>query len=173
MQLSEEFKDVVAVYPNVNANWIWNEFPTWSLAGVAVLDNVRTDLILATEAFKTFNIYVGANFRYTFDTNHDDPSTGGFLYVRNVPSGTGGFFVVGTKRIIPADDIDSQHINDWILYYTKALVKMAEGHAIRATKIVLPGVDGQELMNEGKEEMKKLQEDLSRDARWCVMIRRQ
>ena len=119
MQVSEEFKDVVQVFPNVSANWIWNEFPTWSLAGIAVLDNVRTDLILATEAFKTFNIYVGANFRYTFDPNHDDPTSGGFLYVRNVPSGTGSFFVVGTKRIIPDDDIDSQHINDWILYHTQ------------------------------------------------------
>jgi hypothetical protein len=173
MQLSNEFKDVVTVYPNRTANWIWNEFPTWSLAGVAVLDNVRTDLILATEAFKTFNIYVGADFRWFWEPDHDNPSSGGHLYTRNVPTGTDGFFVVGTKRILPADNIKSEHINDWILYYTKALVKMAEGHAIRATKIVLPGIDGQELFNEGKFERDELQKKLAQDGRWVVLARRQ
>jgi hypothetical protein len=173
IQVSNQFKDVAIVYPNRTANWIWNEFPTWSLAGVAVLDNVRTDLILATEAFKTFNIYVGADFRHWYDANHDDPTEGGYLNVRNVPSGTDSFFVVGTKRILPADDIDSQHINDWLLYYSKALVKMAEGHAIRATKIVLPGVDGQEMYNEGKNEKEELQKKLAQDGRWVAFIRRQ
>ena len=173
IQVSNQFKDIAFVYPNTSANWIWNEFPTWSLAGIAVLDNVRTDMIVATEAFKTFNIYVGANFRWYFDPNHDDPSVGGYLYPRNVPSGCSAFFVVGTKRIIPADDIDSQHINDWLLYYMKALVKMAEGFTIRATKIVMPGVDGQELYNEGKDEKKELEERLSEESRWVCFLKRQ
>jgi hypothetical protein len=174
VQVNRAFKSIAAVYPNRNANWIWNEYPTYSLAGIAVLDNIRTDLILATEAFRTFNIYVGANFRWHFDENHDDPSTGGYLYMKNIPSGTTALFVVGTRRIIPTDTIDSHHINDWLLYYIKALVKQAEGHALRAAAIVLPnGIDGQQLYNEGREEMKELQKKLSEESRWITFIKRQ
>jgi hypothetical protein len=173
LQLSASFKEVVNIYPNKTANWIWNEFPTWSLAGIAVLDNIRTDLILATEAFKAFNIYVGANFRHWFEPNHDSPSTGGFLYTRNVPSGTSAFYVVGTKRILPADDIDSQHINNWLLYYFKALVKQTEGHAIRAAQIVVPGIDGQQIYSEGKVEQTELQNTLKKEAFWVSFPKRQ
>lgn len=173
-QVSPAFKSIAQIYPNRNANWIWNEYPTYSLAGIAVLDNVRTDLIMATEAFRSFNIYVGANFRWYFDENHDDPSEGGYLYCKNVPTGTTAMFVVGTRRILPTDTIDSQHINDWLLYYAKALVKQAEGHALRAASIVLPnGIDGQQLYSEGKEEMKDLQTKLAQESRWVTFIRRQ
>ncbi|MFX0206317.1 MAG: hypothetical protein ACFFDT_10035 [Candidatus Hodarchaeota archaeon] len=173
-QLSAAFKSVAVVYPNKSANWIWNEFPTWSLAGIAVLDNIRTDIILATEAFRTFNIYVGANFRNHFEENHDDPTKGGYLYTRNVPTGTSAFFVVGTKRILPNEDITSQHINNWLLYYIKALVKQAEGHMLRAASLVLPnGIDGQTLYVEGKEEMKELQTALVKEGQWVSFIRRQ
>jgi hypothetical protein len=83
-------------------------------------------------------------------------------------------FVVGTRRILPTDTIDSQHINDWLLYYAKALVKQAEGHALRAASIVLPnGIDGQQLYSEGKEEMKDLQTKLAQESRWVTFIRRQ
>jgi len=173
-QVGAEFKSVAVVYPNKVANWIWNEYPTWSLAGIAVLDNIRTDLILATEAFKTFNIYVGANFRYYFDENHDDPSKGGYLYCRNVPTGTSAMFVVGTKRILPTDDIKSEHINNWLLYYAKALVKQIEGNTLRKANVVLPGgLDGAQLVTEGKEEMRKLQEQIIKESRWVAFIRRQ
>lgn len=173
-QLSPAFKSVAFIYPNKNANFIWNEFPTWSLAGISVLDNIRTDLVMATEAFRTFNIYAGANFRWWVEENHDDPTQGGWLYCKNVPSGTTGLYVIGTRRILPTDVIDSQHINDWLNRYSKALVKQAEGHALRAAGLVLPGdVDGQQLYNEGKEEMKELQDDLQKSARWVVFLKRQ
>ena len=173
-QVSSEFKSIASAFPNRNANWIWNEYPTYSLAGIAVLDNIRTDMIMASEAFRTFNIYVGANFRWNFVENHDDPTTGGYLYCKNVPTGTTALFVVGTKRIQAGDDLDSQHINDWLLYYTKALVKQAEGHALRAAAIVLPnGIDGQQLYGEGREEMKELQEKLAKESRWVTFVRRQ
>jgi len=172
-QLSPSFKSVTVVHPNSSANWIWNEFPTWSLAGIAVLDNVRTDLILATEAFKTFNIYVGANFRYYFEPNIDNPNVGGFLYTKNVPQGATAFYCEGTMRILPTDDIKSQPINDWLLGHMKALVKKAEGHAIRAAQIVVPGIDGQVLYNEGKEEEAKSKETLAKESRWVAFIKRQ
>jgi len=174
VQLSAAFKSIATVYPNKSANWVWNEFPTWSLAGIAVLDNIRTDMILATEAFRTFNIYVGANFRYYMEENHDDPTVGGYLYFRNAPSGTSAFYVVGTKRILPNEDITSQHINEWLLYYIKALVKQAEGHQLRAATLVLPnGIDGQQLYNEGKEEMKEMQIKLAQEGRWLTFVKRQ
>lgn len=181
-QVSSAFKSVAMVYPNRSANWIWNEYPTWSLAGIAVLDNIRTDLILATEAFKTFNIYVGANFRWYFDENHDDfledsnetTFRGGYLYCRNVPTGTSALFVMGTKRILPNDDIKSEHINNWLLYYTKALVKQIEGNTLRKANIVLPnGLDGNQLVTEGKEEMKALQKQIVIESRWVAFFRRQ
>lgn len=173
-QVDASFKSIAVVYPNKVANWIWNEYPTWSLAGIAVLDNIRTDLILATEAFKTFNIYVGANFRYYFEENHDDPSKGGYLYCRNVPTGTTAMYVVGTKRILPKDDIKSEHINNWILYYAKALVKQIEGNTLRKANLVLPGgLDGASLVAEGKEEMRKLQEQIGKEARWVAFCKRQ
>ena len=173
VQLSEQFKSVVQIYPNKNSNWIWNEYPTWSLAGIAVLDNIRTDLIMATEAFKTFNIYVGANFRWYFEENHDDPTEGGYLYCRNVPTGTTALYVLGTKRIIPTDDIDSQHINDWILYYTKALVKQIEGNTLRKTVVAGLNLDGQAMMSEGKQEVQELQKQLTQNSRWVTFFRRQ
>lgn len=174
VQVSPAFKGIASVYPNANASWIWNEYPTYSLAGVAVLDNIRTDLILATEAFRALNIYAGANFRWWFDENHDDPSEGGYLYYRNVPSGTTAFFVVGTRRILPDDEIDSQHINDWLLKYSKALVKQVEGHTLRAANIVLSGgIDGQQLLTEGREEVKDLQQRLSAESRWIAFCKRQ
>ena len=174
IQLSAEFKQVAQVYPNRTANWIWNDFPTWSLAGIAVMDNIRTDIILATEAFKTFNIYVGANFRWWFEDNQDNPTTGGYLYIRNAPTGSSAFFVVGTKRILSNEVIRSDHIIDWLFYYGKALVKQAEGHQLRAANLVLPnGIDGQQIYNEGREEAQDMRKRLAEEGRWVAFIRRQ
>jgi len=58
IQLSEEFKSVVDVIPGQNAGFIWNSHPLWTLTGVTVLDNVTTDLIMLSEAFRNYRIYV-------------------------------------------------------------------------------------------------------------------
>lgn len=172
-QLPIDFKDVAQVYPARSTTWIWNDHPMWSLLGVMVMDNYTTDMILLSESFRNYRIYVGTNFRWTFDRS-SVPTVGGYLYCVNLPSGTGGVYVVGTKRVTKSEDIKDEFINDWLLRYFKALVKQQEGNILRKASMILPGgVDGQELVTEGLTEAKELQEDLARNGRWCAFIRRQ
>lgn len=171
VQLSTEFKSVVTVYPTRTTTWIWNDHPLWTLLGITVLDNVTSDLILMSEAFRNYRIYVGTDFRWVFDKS-DDPSEGGFLYAINVPAATKSLLVVGTKRIIAEEDIKVEYILDWILYYAKALVKQVEGNVLRKASIVDVKNDGQDLVDEGQEEMKDLQERLARDSRWVAFVKR-
>ena len=59
VQLSAEFKAVVQVYPTKTTTYIWNDHPLWTLMGISVLDNVTTDLILMSEAFRNYRQYGG------------------------------------------------------------------------------------------------------------------
>lgn len=172
-QLPNDFKQVAQVYPSRSTTWIWNDHPMWSLLGVMVMDNYTTDMILLSEAFRNYRIYVGTNFRWTFEPTQD-PTEGGYLYCVNLPNGTSGVYVLGTKRITKAEDIKDEYINDWLLRYFKALVKQVEGNTLRKANMILPGgVDGQSLVDEGLTEMKELQEDLAKEGRWVAFIRRQ
>lgn len=172
-QLPPEFKQVAQVYPSRSTSWIWNNHPMWSLLGITVLDNYTTDMILLSEAFRNYRIYVGTNFRWTFEPPKDQ-SEGGYLYCVNLPSGTTGVYVLGTRRITKSEDIRDEYINDWLLRYFKALVKQVEGNTLRKANMILPGgVDGQSLVDEGLTEMEKLQEDLAINGRWIAFCRRQ
>lgn len=171
VQIDSDFKSVVDVIPTKKTTFIWSDHPLWTLTGITVLDNVTTDLIMMSEAFRNYRIYVGTNFRYTYDRS-DDPDVGGYLYCVNVPAGVGSLFVMGTKRITKNEDIKSQYILDWILYYTKALVKQIEGNTLRKTAIIDMPLDGQQLYSEGREEQKELQASLQRDSRWIVFVKR-
>lgn len=171
VQLGAEFKAVVDVMPSKKTTFIWNDHPLWTLTGITVLDNVTTDLIMMSEAFRNYRIYVGTNFRHWFHKS-DDPTVGGYLYCTNVPAGVGSLFVIGTKRITKNENIKSQYILDWVLYYAKALVKQVEGNILRKTAIIDMPLDGQALYSEGREEQLKLQESLSKDARWVIFMKR-
>lgn len=167
-----DFKTVVSAYPGKSASWIWNDHPLWTLTGVAVLDNVTSDLILMSEAFRNYQTYVGTDFRWQFIKSEDPNVTGGYLYCVNLPHGNDSLFVVGTKRVTSTEDIKQEYILDWILSYTKNLVKICEGNTLRKAGIVNIKNDGQELVTEGFAEKEKLQERLARDGRWCVLARR-
>ena len=171
VQLNAAFKTVVDVLPTAAATYIWSSHPLWTLVGITVLDNVTTDLIMMSEAFRNYRIYVGTNFRFAYQRS-DDPTVGGYLYCTNVPASASSLLVVGTKRITKNEDIKSQYILDWILYYSKALVKQIEGNVLRKTKIIDTPLDGQELLQEGRDEVKDLQERLHRDSRWVLMMKR-
>lgn len=171
VQLDTEFKSVIDVIPTRATTYLWANHPLWTLVGITVLDNVTTDLIMMSEAFRSYRIYVGTNFRFTYQKS-DNPAVGGYLYCVNVPAGTGSVLAIGTKRITKNEDIKSQHILDWILYYAKALVKQQEGNVLRKTKIIDTPLDGQELVQEGRDEVKALQERLHRDSRWIIMMKR-
>jgi hypothetical protein len=171
VQLDPAFKAAFDVIPTSSTTWIWNDHPLWTLLGVTVLDNVTTDLIMMSEAFRNYQIYVGSNFRWVYEKS-DDPTVGGYLYAINVPSTVQALYVVGTKRILANEDIKVEVILNWILYYVKALVKQIEGHTLRAAGIVDLKTDGQELMSEGKEEQKHLQEQLMKESFWITALKR-
>lgn len=171
VQLDTGFKTVVNVYPTKAATWIWKDNPLWSLMGMMVLDNVTTDLIIMTEAFRNYKLYVGMDMRWTYRKS-DDPSIGGYLYVINIPSASQSIFVVGTKRITANEDIKPEPILDWILNYSKALLRIIEGNTLRKSSIIEVKNDGQELVNEGKEEVKELKEELASSGRWVALAKR-
>ena len=171
IQLDPEFKAVVDVLPTKVATHIWSSHPLWTLVGITVLDNVTTDLIMMSEAFRNYKIYVGTNFRFAFKRS-DDPTIGGYLYCTNLPNSTSSILAIGTKRITKNEDIKSQYILDWILSYSKALVKQIEGNTLRKTAIIDTPLDGQELLREGREEVKDLQASLHKDGRWIIFMKR-
>jgi hypothetical protein len=73
---------------------------------------------------------------------------------------------------MPDEDVVSSYLLDFLLFYTKALVKINEGNILRKSSIVGINNDGQALVTEGKEEKKDLEEKLMRESRWCVIGRR-
>ena len=171
VQLPAAFKTVVQVQPNRSTTWIWNDHPLWTLTSIQVLDSVTTDLIMMSEAFRNYRIYCGTNFNWVWD-RAEDINTGGYLYAINIPGGTASLFVVGTKRILPTEDVTEEHILDWLLRYIKGLVKMSEGATLRAASVIKLQNDGQQFLDEGKEEVKDLQEDIHTSARWVVFTQR-
>ena len=171
VQLDPEFKAVVDVLPTAATTYIWSSHPLWTLVGITVLDNVTSDLIMMSEAFRNYQIYVGTNFRFAYKRS-DDPAVGGYLYCTNVPARTQSLLAIGTKRITKNEDIKSQYILDWILQYSKALVKQIEGNTLRKTAIIDTPLDGQRMVDEGRDDVKELQESLARDSRWIIFMKR-
>jgi len=171
VQLNAQYKTVVQVYPTYTSEWILNDHPMWSLLGITILDNVTTDLIMMSESFKNYRQYVGTNFRWHWE-RPTDPTEGGYLYLENIPSNNQSVFVVGTKRILSGEEIVDDYILDWILNYSKALLKMVEGNTLRKASIINVRNDGSDLVSEGKEEKAYLEEKLRKDAKWVVLARR-
>lgn len=171
VQISESFKAISNVLPTSATTYIWNSHPLWTLTGITILDNVTTDLIMMSEAFRNYRVYVGTNFRWHFEKS-DDPSVGGYLSCVNVPAGVGSVYVEGTRRILEDEVVTTELILNWLYYYTKALVKQVEGHALRAVGIIDVSTDGQAMVDEGREEMKDLQETLKKEAWWVMFPKR-
>lgn len=171
VQLDPEFKSVVQVWPTQNTEWILNDHPMWSLLGITILDNVTTDLIIMSEAFKNYRQYVGTNFSWTFQKSTDQ-AVGGYLYYENIPSQNTALFVIGTKRIVDDENIEDDYILDWLNYYTLALVRIIEGNTLRKSGIVDIKNDGQEQLDQGKEEKKEYQEKLFKESKWAALAKR-
>ncbi len=172
IQLNANFKSVVQVYPTTQSTWIYNNHPLWTLTGITVLDNLTSDLIIMSEAFKNYRYYIGTDFRWTFQKSEHYESEGGYLYVQRAPTGTDAITVVGTKRITSIDKITSEYQIDWIQRYVKSLLKLQEGNTLRKSGLVNIKNDGQELVNEGQEEKRELEEQLKKDGRWVVFVRK-
>jgi len=171
MQLPATFKTVVEAYPNTQYAPVLVDFSNTLLLGMTVLDNVATDMILMSEAFKNYKSYISGQFNFRFEMSQD-PTVGGYLYVYNVPQGVTQLFCVGTKRILADEDITSEYILNFLLYYSKALLKLAEGNLLRKSDIIGIKNDGDRLYNEGEKEVEKLEDQLSKDSRWLSFAKR-
>ena len=252
--LTPDYKSVVKVYPATVPDWVLQNFPMWSLLGITIIDNLTSDLVMLSEAYRNYKYYIGSDFSWTFQRS-DDPQVGGALYMQQVPAPTTSVCVVGTKRIIngpveykianmsgagqslsgtldffPFDaytfsmtngyetytddgdgllisdqsghsgtidyttgvwtvtdwigsgivtanyvyweNVKSEHILQWVLYYIKALVKMVEGNALRKTMAIDIKNDGQQMYDEGKAEKAELEQKLLAEGRWLTFARK-
>lgn len=170
-QLPNTMKIPVEVYPATQTTWPYGNNPIWTLLGIQILDNVTSDLIYLSQAYQNYRIYMGTDFVWTY-VKSDDPANGGYLYYRNIPSGVTEVCVVGTKKIFTTDDIKTEDILDWLLLYSKALVKISEGNTLRKSSLINITNDGQELVNEGKAEVEELQKRLETEGTWLAMALR-
>ena len=172
-----KFKTVLQVYPATQSSSIFQDHPLFSLLGIVLLDNITQDLILLGEAYKTYKIYTGTDFRWTFNRS-SDPQVGGTLFVVNLPVITPRLFIMGTRRLIKDvesgeyEDIVDEPILQWILEYTKALTKMAEGNLLRKGDIAGIKNDGQQIYTEGETAKKELEESLAISSRWVAFAKR-
>ena len=172
VQLDPVFKSVVRVYPATAPDWILQNHPMWTLLGITLIDNLTSDLVAMSEAFKNYRYYIGTDFHFTFERN-EDPEVGGYLYMDNLPYNTTRIAVVGTARVaIDDEDITNEYILNWLLAYIKALVKQIEGNTLRKADAINVHNDGQQLLDEGKEEAKTLQDKLTVEGRWIGFVRK-
>lgn len=252
LQLSPAYKGVHTVYPSQQPDWILQNYPLWSLLGITIIDNLTSDLIMLSEAYRNYKYYIGTDFHFHYEKS-DNPAVGGKLYLSSMPSGATAAAVVGTKRIINGDisvatagtsgtfefppqafsfsltdgtqtftddagdgvlvssqsgysgtldyttgawtvtgwsaaivgtdtvatatytyeeDIKSEHILNWLLYYVKALVQIAEGNTLRKAGSIGIKNDGDQLMSEGREAKKDLEKKLEIEGRWVAFVRK-
>jgi hypothetical protein len=171
VQLDPMFKEIVAVMPNYATNWIMEGYPVWSLLGITVLDNMSSDLIITSEAFRNYSYYLGTDFRFSFEKGAD-PTEGGYLYIQGFPPQATKAVVVGTTRLNRVEQILDEHTQDWILNYCKALLKMNEGTTLRKADIIAVSNDGQRMFDEGESLKKELQEALMKEGRWVTFASR-
>jgi hypothetical protein len=246
--MTPDYKNVVQVYPATTPDWVLQNYPLWSLLGITIIDNLTSDLIMLSEAFRNYRYYMGTDFKFHYEKS-DNPTVGGTLYLSNLPGPTSTIAVVGTKRIVTDEvtvpiqpgnsgvfqfypivplsltitdgnmtftdnglgvligsisgysgtidyttgawsttylfssassaatyefneDIKSEYILTFLLYYVKALTKMAEGNVLRKVEAVEIRNDGQQLYTEGKDEKLELEKKLNVEGRWLSFVKR-
>ena len=171
VQITNAMKAVVTVWPSASTTWIWNDHPLWTMMGIQVLDNITGDLVMLSESFRNYRVYVGSDMRWLW-TKSEDPTKGGYLSIINVPTAAEKLCVIGTKRITAGESIKVEYIKDWVLNYSKALLKQIEGNTLRKGAICNVPTDGDTLVREGVEEQKDLKVALAENGRWVVFAKR-
>src|ERR1051326_5340243 len=121
ISLSTDIKNVVQVYPSVMQEELFINHPMWALLGFITLDQFTNDLIMLSQAFEGYRVYLGQDFRWRYERSTDQDNTAGKLYVQQVPRGAAKLAVVGLKWLLPDEDITDPFITDWVLSYTLAL----------------------------------------------------
>lgn len=171
VEVDLDMKNVVRVFPTTRAESIFQSYPMWTLLGLQVMDNITSDLIIMAEGLRSYRVYASANFMWRFQ-RPESPLNKGKLMVKNLPSGVTEVSVEGTKRLVEGEDIVNEYILDWILRYSKCLLKMIEGNALRKSDIIGVKNDGQVLYEEGKAEQAELEKYLATSGRWVALAQR-
>jgi len=175
VELPANFKNVVRVYPATTPDWILQNHPLWTLLGITIIDNLTSDLVMMSEAFRNYRYYIGTDFHFLFERSENPNAVngaGGYLYLTNLPQNTTKVAVVGTKRIVTGEDITNEFVLEWILEYSKAQVKMIEGNTLRKSSAIGINNDGQKLLDEGKDKIEELKKQLSAEGRWVGFVRK-
>jgi len=170
VQVSPGIKTVVKVYPSQVPDTIYTQYPTWTLLGISMMEYNTQDLVMLSQTFKNYQVFTGHQMQFTYEPS-SDMTVGGKLYIQDLTRANNALAVVGTKRIIPGEDIAIEPILEWILEYSKALVKMAEGNSLRKASAIGIQNDGSDLVSEGKTEKDQLQERLKAEGRWLTLAR--
>lgn len=92
--------------------------------------------------------------------------------MQQVPRGAVRVAVVGTKRILPGEDIIDEFIYNWIREHARSRVKIFEGNVLRKATIIGISNDGESMVTEGKAECDKLEESLRKESRWMMLAKR-
>ena len=171
LQLSNDIKTVISAYPCRMDEYLFTSHPMWVLLGMITLDRYTQDLMLVSHTFEGYRIYLGNDFRWKF-IRSEDSTEGGWLYLQQIPESSSKVAVVGTKRIIADEDITDEFIYNWLREHAKAKTKVYEGNILRKAQIIGIANDGQNMVDEGMQEMKDLEEALRKEGRWAMLGQR-
>ena len=171
VQIDPHFKNVTYIYPNLQQSQVALADPTWTLLGVQVMNYLSADLIAINEGYKGYQTYFGTDFKWYF-VQSDDPTVGGTIYLQNVSFMAARMAVLGTMRILPGDDIVAESILEWVLAGCKAQTRMIEGNLLRKADIIGIRNDGQQMIEESKQEWTDLKEQLAKEGRWLSLATR-
>jgi hypothetical protein len=169
--LNTSYSTVAQVFPSAPSGDVMDAHPWKALLGLTLLDNLTSDLILLSQTYKSYMIYMGKDLRWEFISS-PDPAVAPYLLVANVPHGSTKLCVVGVKRINANEDVKDEFTLDWILNYATALTRIAEGTILRKSGIIDIKNDGPEMVSEGKEEKVTLEEELSINGRHLAFVQR-
>lgn len=172
IELTTDIKNVAKVYPSIVEDTLRQTNPMGTLLGFVTLDSMTTDIIMQINAMEGYRIYMGQDFRWRYERSNNQAQTPGRLYVQSAPRGSTKLAVVGLKWILDDEDITDDFILDWVLKYTLALVKVKEGNVLRKAQIIGIQNDGEQMLQEGIEAVKDLQERLARESQWALLASR-
>jgi len=168
VQLDPEIKTVVKCYPSAMTEELFSDHPMWVLLGFITLDRYTLDLMLLSQTFEGYRIYLGDDFRWKW-MRSDDSTQGGWLYLQQVPRGAAKVAVIGTKRIVANEDIKDEFVYVWVRNYARSLVKALEGNILRHAQIIGIQNAGQAMIDEALKEQEDLRDQLRKESRWLLM----
>ena len=164
-------KTVSEVIPNALESVVLDQFPFWSFFGNVNSGTFVQDYTELFEGYKSYKKYYSSEMAWTWVRSTDSEDVGGKLYVTRYPAGATKLACMCLKRITLNEDVKDEHILDWLLNYTLALIKIIEGNVLRKGQLIGIKDDGNNLLSEGAKEKEQLEETLRKEGRWFIMAK--